>query len=51
MGCHEVSQRKTRNRGACHNYHTNKWLGQNKLLANQLVEKLPENSFPQRRLD
>jgi hypothetical protein len=29
----------------------NKWLGQCKLLANRLVEKLPENSFPQRRLN
>ena len=30
---------------------TNGWLGQSKLLANRLVEELPENSFPQRWLD
>jgi hypothetical protein len=30
---------------------TNKWHGQSKLLANQLVEKLSENSFPQRQFD
>ena len=30
---------------------TNKWLGRSKVLANQLVEKLPENSFPQKRLE
>jgi hypothetical protein len=30
---------------------TNKWLGQSKLLENRLVEKLPENSFPQSQFD
>jgi hypothetical protein len=30
---------------------TNKWLRRSKLLANRLVEKLPKNSFPQRRLE
>jgi hypothetical protein len=30
---------------------TKKWLGQSKLLANRLTEKLPQNSFPQRWLE
>ena len=39
----------TQNTSMEHVIITNKWLGQSKLLANQLVEKLPENSFPQMR--
>ena len=34
-----------------HVINTNKWLGQSKRLANRLVEKRPENSFPQRQLE
>jgi hypothetical protein len=42
---------KTQNTTVEHVIITNKWLGQSKPLANRLVEKLPENSFPQRWFD
>jgi hypothetical protein len=34
-----------------HDIITNKWLKRSKPPTNRLVEKLPQNSFPQRRLE
>ncbi len=47
----EYSSLTTQNATMEHVILTKKWLGQSKLLANRLMEKLPQNSFPQRWLE